>query len=94
MSVVTTPLTYSAAEAAERIGPAVTADWLKKRAAAGEIPCTRSGKGRGRSGRLAFTEAHLAEILHIIERRPDGVPAPEPGPDDFQSVQSRGRRAS
>jgi hypothetical protein len=90
MSAIT-PLTYTPAEAAERIGAAVTEDWLKKRAAADLIPHTRSGNGRGRSGRIAFTEAHLAEILQQIERRPAENPEPAP---EFTSVVSRGCRSA
>lgn len=88
-----TPLTYDVHAAAERIGPAVTVDWLKKHAAAGTIPHTRSGKGRGRSGRIAFTEAHLAEILQQLEQRPDAMPAPT-DPGEFRSIASRGRRTA
>jgi hypothetical protein len=90
---MTTPLTYTPRQAAERIGAAVTEDWLKKRAAADAIPHTRSGKGRGRSGRIAFTEAHLAEILQLIEHRPEGTPAPA-APEQFTSVVSRGKRTA
>lgn len=85
-------LTYSCERAAERIGDAVTADWLKRHASAGEIPHLRSGKGRGRAGRIAFTEAHLVEILKSLERRPAGETAPEPA--EFSSVVSRGKRRS
>lgn len=85
---MTTPLTYNPREAAARIGAAVTEDWLKKRAAADEIPHTRSGKGRGRAGRIAFTEAHLAEILQLLEHRPAAMPAPS-GPDDDWGLVTR-----
>lgn len=88
---MTAPLTYNVQQAAERIGPAVTVDWLKKHIK--EIPHTRSGEGRGRAGRVAFTEAHLAEILQLLEKRPESMPAPDQ-PEDFRSVVSRGRRAS
>lgn len=93
MTAPVEPLTLTCEQAAQRIGAAVTADWLKRRAMRGEIPHTRSGKGRGRSGRIAFTDAHLTEILRIIEQRPtapqnDGTPQPA----EFGSVVSRGRR--
>jgi hypothetical protein len=65
---------------------------LKRRAAAGEIPHTRSGKGRGRAGRLAFTERHLAEILLMLEVRPDGAPRPEDGDLAGGAIVRRGRR--
>lgn len=87
-------LTYNCEQAAERIGAAVSSDWLKRHARAGDIPHTRAGKGRGRAGRLAFTEAHLAEILLIIEQRPDTLPAPDPAPGEFTSVVSRGKRSA
>lgn len=88
---MTTPLSYTITEAAERIGPAVTVDWLKHHIA--ELPHTRSGKGRGRAGRVAFTEAHLHEILLLIEKRPEGSPGPTK-PEEFHSVVTRGQRAS
>lgn len=88
-----TRLTYTVDEAAERIGPAVTVDWLKKAATAKRIPHTRSGKGTGRAGRIAFTDAHLAEILLLIEERPDSSQAPDQ-PYQFKSIVSRARRAS
>jgi hypothetical protein len=90
---MTTPLTYDVHAAAERIGPAVTVDWLRKHAQRGEIPHTRSGRGRGRSGRIAFTDAHLAEIIAQLEQRPAGSPAPA-GPGEFRSIASRGRRTA
>lgn len=90
---MTAPLTYNIERAAERIGDAVTADWLKRHATAGTIPHTRSGNGRGRAGRIAFTEAHLAEILLMIEKRPESMPAPDQ-PADFTSVVSRGKRVA
>jgi hypothetical protein len=85
------PLTYSCENAAARIGDAVTADWLKRHASAGQIPHTRSGKGRGRAGKIAFTEAHLFEILQLIEKRPTGERTTEPAAE-FSSVVSRGPR--
>lgn len=90
---MTAPLTFNVEQAAERIGPAVTVDWLKKAATARRIPCTRSGKGRGRAGKLAFTEAHLAEILLMIEQRPEPSTASDQS-SEFDSIISRGKRAS
>jgi hypothetical protein len=88
-----TPLTYDCDQAAARLGSTFTPDWLKRHAR--ELPHIKSGKGRGRAGRIGFTEAHLAEILVMFERRPAAAPAPS-SPDDFSSVVSRGggRRAS
>jgi hypothetical protein len=88
------PLTYSCENAAARIGDAVTADWLKRHASAGQIPHLRSGNGRGRAGRISFTEVHLAEILKLIERRPAGENASAPERAEFSSVVSRGKRRS
>lgn len=83
---MTSPLSYTVEQAAERIGPAVTVDWLKHNLAT--LPHTKSGKGRGRAGRVAFTEAHLHEILLLIEKRPEGSPGPSK-PEEFRSVVSR-----
>jgi hypothetical protein len=66
--VMTAPLTYSIEQAAERLGHIVTVDWLKKRV--DDIPHLKSGSGRGRAGRIAFTDQHLAEILAMLEKRP------------------------
>lgn len=83
---MTTPLTYNIEQAAERLGPICTADWLRKHAK--DLPHVRSGKGTGRAGRIGFTEGHLAEILTLLEQRPESMPAPtEPG--EFRSVTSR-----
>lgn len=86
-----TPLTYTVEQAAERLGPAVTKDWIKHHIA--ELPHTRSGKGRGRAGRVAFTEAHLMEILLLIEHRPATSPIPSQ-PDEFRTIVTRGRRTA
>lgn len=87
-----TPLTYDAETAAARMGHIVTADWLKKRAAADKIPHLKSGRGTGRAGRVAFTEAHMAEIVQQLEVRPVDMPAPS-GPEGFTSVVTRRRPA-
>ena len=92
---MTAPLTYNFEQAAERIGHAVSASWLKRHAAAGDIPHTRSGAGRGRAGRVSFTEAHLVEILQKIEHRPSGSsPAQDEIAELATSVISRGSRRS
>jgi hypothetical protein len=82
------PMTYTVEQAAERLGPAFTIDWLAKRAARDEIPHGKTGNGTGRGGRLYFTETHLAEILLMFERRPESVPAPSQ-PGDFTPVTRR-----
>lgn len=88
---MTAPLTYSVEQAAERLGHVVTADWLKHHLE--QIPHVKSGKGTGRAGRVAFTEGHLAEILLMLEKRPEGSQAPsEPG--EFHSIASRPPRRS
>jgi hypothetical protein len=88
---MTTPLTYTIDQAAERIGPLVTVDWLKKHMS--EIPHRKSGLGRGRAGRIGFTETDIAEIVQMLERRPEDKPAPA-GPEQFQSIASRAPRRS
>lgn len=90
---MTAPLTHNIEEAAHILGPVASVDWLKKAVAAKKVPHVRSGNGRGRAGRVAFTDAHLAEILLLLEQRPEDSPAPD-GPGEFRSVVSRGRRAS
>jgi hypothetical protein len=73
------PLSYTLAEAAARLGPAFTIDWLKARVKRREIPFGKTGSGNGRAGRVYFTEAHLAEILVMHEQRPDDAPQPPAG---------------
>ena len=82
-----TPLSYSIEQAADRLGPIATVDWLKHNM--DRIPHLKSGLGNGRAGRVAFTEAHLAEILHMLEKRP--APAVD-GPSEFRSIATRGSR--
>lgn len=76
------PLSYSVEEAAERLGPIVTVDWLKSNMH--RIPHLKSGKGTGRSGRIAFTEAHLIRILDMLEQDPGQTPV-----DDYRPVTRR-----
>lgn len=80
-----TPLTYSMEEAAERLGYGFTVDWLKHRIK--DLPHIKTGGGHGRGGRVGFTEAHLAEILLMNERRPEGTG--HTTPDEFRSIVSR-----
>lgn len=75
MTAPLSPLTYSVEEAAERLGHVVTADWLRKRV--DQLPHVKSGNGSGRAGRIAFTDAHLAEILAGLEVRPVAAPTSE-----------------
>lgn len=77
--------TYSIIEAGEQLAPVVTAGWLKRHIR--EIPHLRMGPGRGRAGRIGFTEAHLVEILAMHEVRPVSVPEPA------SSIVTRRRRA-
>lgn len=83
---MSTPLTYSIEQAAARLGHVATADWLRHHL--DEIPHVKSGKGSGRAGRVAFTEGHLAEILAMLEKRPEASPAPS-DPSEFKSIASR-----
>jgi hypothetical protein len=72
----TTPTkVYSVEQAGEILSPLFTAAWL--RGHIDEIPHTRAGDGRGRSGRIGFTEAHLAEIVAMHEVRPVGPVPPK-----------------
>lgn len=84
---MSTPLSYSIEQAAERLGPSFTEDWLRHRVKRRLIPFGKTGAGRGRSGHIYFTDAHLAEILLQHEVRPDG--APEPTEQDFTPVTRR-----
>ena len=49
-------------EAGARVGQ--TGYWMVTQARAGKIPCKRLGRG------YFWTEAHIAEILAMAERRP------------------------
>lgn len=68
------PLTYDINAAAARLGGAFTVEWLRKRVNRGEIPHGKNGAGRGKAGRIYFTDAHLAEIIAMYEVRPASVP--------------------
>jgi hypothetical protein len=81
------PLTYSLEDAAGRLGGPFTVDWLKGHLA--EIPHIRAGKGRGRSGRVGFSEKHLEQIVAMFSIDP--LPGTKPG--DFTPL-TRRRRAS
>lgn len=81
-------LTYSIEEAAERLGPVCSVGWLRKHLHT--VPHIRSGRGRGRAGRLAFTGAHLIEIVAMLEVRPDDSSLPNP--EDLAVVTRRSRR--
>lgn len=72
---MTAPLSYTIEQAAERLGPAFTVEWLRGHMR--EIPHGKNGKGRGQGGRIYFTEHHLAEILVMHEVRPDQPAAPK-----------------
>lgn len=80
---MTAPLTYSVEEAAERLGGPFTFDWLKGHLA--EIPHIKVGGGRGKGGRIGFSESDLAEILLMFSVKP--APASKPG--DFTPVSRR-----
>ncbi|MER6613580.1 helix-turn-helix domain-containing protein [Streptomyces xantholiticus] len=57
------PETFSAAEVAEALD--CSEWWVKEQARRRRIPFLRSGSG------YRFTKAHVEEIFHIIEERPD-----------------------
>lgn len=85
---MTLPMTCDIETAAMRLGGPFTVDWL--RGHMHEIPHVKNGSGRGRGGRIGFTEAHLAEIVERFTVRPAEVPQVDP--DDW-GVRSRGTRA-
>jgi len=60
--------TLSPAEAGELIGK--TGNWMKDKARAGTIPCTRIGLT------IRFTPAQVAEIVRMHEQRPRAVLVP------------------
>ena len=76
---------YVAGVAADRLGESFTYDWLKSNLAS--LPHGKTGKGRGRAGRVFFTEAHLAEIVEKYTVRSDVEP--EPAQHEFASIVSR-----
>ena len=61
-------LAWTAAEAAELLR--CKASWLRRKARCHEIPCTMLG------GAYHFSDAHLAEVIRILEKLPCGAPAP------------------
>lgn len=86
---MTTPLTYSITEAAARLGGPFTVDWLRGHLA--EIPHIKNGSGRGRGGRIGFSELHLAQIVAQFSVEPDTTAPIEPR---YASAVTRRRRAS
>lgn len=58
---MTEPLTFTLEEAAARLSGPFTADWL--RGHLDEIPDIKLGSGRGRGGRIGFTETQLHAIV-------------------------------
>ena len=61
-------LAWTAAEAAELLR--CKASWLRRKARCHEIPCTMLGRA------YHFSDAHLAEVIRILEKLPCGTPAP------------------
>jgi hypothetical protein len=72
---VTTPLSFTLEQAAERLGGAFTVDWLKSRIKRREIPFGKTGNGDGRAGRIYLTQQHLERILAQFSQEP---PAADP----------------
>lgn len=64
----TTPLTYSTAEAAAKLG--IGKDTLTRRVQAKEWPCTRMMRN------YRFTEDNLAQILALSQQEAKAKPAP------------------
>ncbi len=82
---MTAPLTYNIEAAAARLGGPFTVDFLKNHLH--EIPHIKSGNGRGRAGRIAFSESHLVQIVDKYTVKPVDAPTPE-----FPSMASPRRR--
>lgn len=80
---MTSPLTFTIEQAAARLGGPFTVDWL--RGHLDEIPSIKVGGGTGRSGRIGFSEAHLARIVAMFSTEPE--PGTQPG--DFTPVTRR-----
>lgn len=80
---MTAPLTHSIESAAARLGGPFTVDWLKGHI--DEIPHIRTGKGRGRSGRIGFSEKHLEQIIAMFSVDPK----PGTNPGDFTPLTRR-----
>jgi hypothetical protein len=64
-------LVFTAAEAAARLGGIVSAFWLERGAAKGEIPCTYI------AGHLGFTEEHMRWLIAAGERDPENYGRPK-----------------
>ncbi|HLK78280.1 MAG TPA: hypothetical protein VKU77_32100 [Streptosporangiaceae bacterium] len=69
MSPAPEPLTFTPEQAAEIIGGGMKPSWLKDKAARRLIPSAKVG------GSLAFTRAHLEEIVRMGERRAEPAQA-------------------
>lgn len=81
------PLTYDVPQAATRLGGPFTVDWL--RGHLDEIPHLRVGSGRGRGGRIGFTDAQLDAIVDQHTVAPKTSPALVAG--DFTPITRRKR---
>jgi hypothetical protein len=68
------PIVKSIEEAAARLGKPFTVDWLKGHM--DEIPHVKVGEGRGRGGRVGFTDEHLAQIVAMNTVQPVRPAAP------------------
>lgn len=68
---MTEPLVKTIDEASERMGRPFTRDFLK--AHLDEIPHVRVGEGRGRGGRVGFTDEQMAEIVRMYTVDPTPV---------------------
>ena len=70
------PLSYSLEEAPAVLGSIFTVEFLRSHIE--DLPHIRLGKGRGRAGRIGFTEDQLREIVarYAVPARP--LPKPQP----------------
>jgi len=63
------PMTFDYDQAADKLGAAISASWLK--AHIKELPHRKFGLGTGRSGRVGFTQGDLDLILARFAVTPD-----------------------
>jgi hypothetical protein len=85
---VSEQLSYNVEQAAEKLGGPFTPDFLIGHLP--EIPHLKLGKGTGRSGRIGFSELHLAEIVQMFTVEPS---EPTPPTGQFTTMSTRrGRR--
>jgi hypothetical protein len=71
---MTDPLVKNIEQAAALMGRPFTVDFLKRHLA--DLPHIRVGEGRGRGGRVGFTDEQIAEIIRMFTVGPRAKAAP------------------